>query len=677
MLVLGGALGGFVWTPAFATSGASKIVAVDVNLRDSNILQLFESVDYTTETWAANQRFDQSSALILHAESFRILVGKEGGVIQLKEYLLSHKPVLVVGAEGSVFAEILPLPYKGEDNVFSGPGRGGASALAGVPLLGIPVAGLFIDPEGAHYTYGSIIPPVEPMGSGIDLSTAILWMADLPGWNGGSDSWIAFASTAEAVTYTEKSMRHVLRATYCYTSQPYGMICYEAGFYFANTYNTNEYDWWNVVVRARTVPGYRLWGSTNPWHTSKTWTTSDTDYYVPTNKLTDYAPQSTYSSTPATLYYKIGPTEGIDGAQNTIKSERRYAIDKLSVVQSSTPSQNDFNVRHDFDVNGAPANMEWSVMPGFSVRTSGDSNCVKLPYSNKAEYKDYASSTTWQLWINSWREACLPGYSNQFLEYRYERYGMPSGSDGYMYQEDTSNKYDAYWRGTQFSNACRDGPVETTTSATQVYGIGQGSWQELRAIKLTFSSEELGHWWYWPHCWVGIKYTDPALFIGSVPEHNFQGMMIYDQYGPVSDTGAGASQYGLYQALLLDLASYLSNGIFPSNAASMIYSSGSSSSYGVVTSDPYGDSTSGFGAHFPYYPWGTVRTSRDDYREMHEVSLWMQVRYGEVGPVVIPFSYSATVEATEFSDCPGCLGQVTTMVMKHKVAIPTNWGAGL
>lgn len=192
--------------------------------------------------------------------------------------------------------------------------------------------------------------------------------------------------------------------SYSYTWNPYGKIAYSARIYYAFTDGSDAWDWWNVEMTQTSSPGTYLWG--NDWRTSMGWVTGDMVKYVASNQLSDYGPGTTDSSgSTRTLNFEVGMRLDTDGAPKTSTQSFGYTVEDMLVTQSSNPSTEYLYVRHEFGYDSGPANGLWSNKPAFTVRVN-EGGCMKIPWQNKVEWRDYVANSYYTTWINSWREVC-------------------------------------------------------------------------------------------------------------------------------------------------------------------------------------------------------------------------------------------------------------------------------
>lgn len=310
--------------------------------------------------------------LVLDAESFDAIRGKKDVEKALSQYA-RHRPLTVVGVDPA------ELGLAGRADVTSGPGGLVAVTTVLAGSTRFDQIHRWADPELA-----------DPVTSAHD------W------WNSIRVKYASeIATKSEVYSSSLWSLRY--STTYSYTAYPYGTIGYAADWYL-NIADSGSYDFWSVVIDTRTNPGVNIWGT--PWRTSTTWLLSDTDYFRYDHLLTMWAPGTHVELD--WISWSLGTWAGQHGATTNAFMWNSYpSAFTVDTYQSSSNAFGDsyFFLRHDFDYGSTYASTLYQSEPGMIVRVP-NGVCVKFPYTNKAEWRDYSTGSFQTTWIDSWREVC-------------------------------------------------------------------------------------------------------------------------------------------------------------------------------------------------------------------------------------------------------------------------------
>jgi hypothetical protein len=131
---------------------------------------------------------------------------------------------------------------------------------------------------------------------------------------------------------------------------------------------SDTWDWRNVELDAQVVPGKVEWGST--WHTDWVDTMLKTNewqmgaYDWP--RLLEYRPNTTPSD--PTYSVTLGTTAGTNGAAVTASQTWSYPIQDITVEDSSSWSDERFQVRHHYATDCNLSNWTSLLKPGLNIR---------------------------------------------------------------------------------------------------------------------------------------------------------------------------------------------------------------------------------------------------------------------------------------------------------------------
>lgn len=332
------------------------------------------------------ETLNRLDGIILGPAEARAIADDPASLATLRDFLMSGHPIFFAG-EGAALLGPLGAPVLGGDLAVVN----GATAPADASLSGI-----FVNPDGSVdtivYAFNSLEDVPTKSAAKASRMLADHGQSQLKG--GKPDSGMAtLATTGNGYWSTHGT------ASYCTDRYPYGSVCYSAYFMRLENDASSTYDWWNVVMHTSATPGYVNWG--NPWFTNKVWTTSDVDGYRIDNKLVDYGPSSAYNL--PTVSYSIGVTDGVNGGMENNEQTYSYDLPYVYAAQGSSPTYNDFTIRHEIDYASALTASTYTTKAGFTVRVP-QGGSLKIPYTNKAEFWDYSTNSFASVYINSWRE---------------------------------------------------------------------------------------------------------------------------------------------------------------------------------------------------------------------------------------------------------------------------------
>jgi len=385
LLVTTGLMGIVVPTSgAEAKSFQIGVLAEDLDLNGRDVPPA-TSLHAMTLSALSSKKAEKMDALLLDQADAAAIRSDAALQERLRAFILSGKPAFLVGG-ALTLSDVIGVASFGADVAYiDGHRIGGDESLLG----------LMVHPDGSFDTFAyAFASPgdLKAKGAGKAADLALGLEARGHGPRKGS-----FSTMTHGGYHPYWSIRAT--ASYCLAKDPYGELCYAANFNRLEYDSSGTYDWWTVQMTTTTAPGKVAYG--NAWRTHKTWSTSDVDYYRTANKLIDFGAGSAYNL--QTLSYDVGTTAGVDGALETVRLSASYNLLGIASTQASWKEYNDFYIRHDFDLGVLNAEDVYSSKSAYTIRVCQGCS-LKIPFSNKAEFRDYLSGNYGQIYINSWRE---------------------------------------------------------------------------------------------------------------------------------------------------------------------------------------------------------------------------------------------------------------------------------
>lgn len=377
---------GFAIGPTGAEAKSLKLGVISDNLELNNrdlapgtSLHRLSLADFTAD------RLARIDGLILGAPQVAAIEADAEKSALLRNFILDGHPVFLAGTTRSP-TDAIGIPSLGSDMAF----------IDGKAIPGdLALTGLFVNDDGSYdaitYSFNSV-DDLRKKAAG--KASTIISNHENRGLGGAKRGLTTMQTGGSGAYWTLRAT-----ASYCAERAPQGELCYTAFFHRLDLDLSSTYDWWNIVLQNSPTPGAVAYGST--WRTSRTWSTSDADYYRAYNKLVDYGPGNAYNLD--YVSYNIGTLNGVDGALETVRMGVQYDLDRINAVQASWKDTNDFYIRHELDYGTMHTGVSYSSKGGYTIRVC-EACSLKLPYGNKAEFLDYATNQVSTIYINSWRE---------------------------------------------------------------------------------------------------------------------------------------------------------------------------------------------------------------------------------------------------------------------------------